>query len=34
LLDLVGGVLQLSDLDRITATPYVHSWRRDALARA
>jgi hypothetical protein len=33
LLDLVGNVLQLSDLDRITATAYVHSWRRDALSR-
>jgi len=34
LLDLVGSVLQLSDLERITATPYIHSWRKDALARA
>jgi len=34
LLDLVGSVLQLSDLDRITATPYIHSWQKDALARA
>jgi hypothetical protein len=34
LLDLACSVLQLSDLDRITATPYVHSWRMDALTRA
>ena len=34
LLDLVGAVLQLSDLERVTATSYVNSWRRDALARA
>jgi hypothetical protein len=30
LLELVGGLLDLSDLERVTATSYVRSWRRDA----
>jgi hypothetical protein len=34
LLELVGNVLQLTDLERMTATSYVRSWRRDALETA
>ncbi len=34
LLELVGNVLQLTDLERVTATSYVRSWRRDALETA
>ena len=34
LLELVGNVLQLTDLERVTATSYVRSWRRDTLETA
>jgi hypothetical protein len=33
LLKMVGDVLQLSDLERVTATSYVRSWRREANGR-
>jgi hypothetical protein len=32
LAQLVGDVLELNDLERVTANTYVQSWRRDALA--